>query len=70
MREGGRPVPGQIADKREAQKYSEDGGKVLDPPFPHVLTGFRDWVQFLEVGGSDIGEVVTTGKLLAREAPS
>lgn len=42
----------------------------MDPPFPLVLTGFRDWAQFLEVGGSDIGEVVTTGKLLAREAPS
>lgn len=66
----GRPVPGQIADKREAQKYLEGGGTVLDPPFPHMLTGFRDWAQFLQVGGSDIGELVTTGKLLAREAPS
>ncbi|XP_060539474.1 retinol dehydrogenase 8-like isoform X2 [Pantherophis guttatus] len=38
----------QIADKREAQKYLEGGGTVLDPPFSSHATGFRDWAQFLE----------------------
>lgn len=50
------------ADSGETRGAEIFGGRWEGLGFPLFLTGFRDWAQSLEVGGCDIGEVVTYWK--------